>query len=80
MGFSTGLSPAPQAVPQAAAGAVFSFLLHPIRFESAMIFTSKLCIQSAVLLSVFIIVLIFQPLTSTHFFITRSLFCNRISG
>ena len=71
VGFSSGLSAAPQAVPHAAAGAASSVVLpHPNRLESAMIDTSMIYIQSAVLLPVSFIVVLFLRLTSTHFFIT----------
>ena len=72
VGVSSGLSPAPHAEPQAD-GADSSFFFHPNRLESAMFITSIMVFRE-LLLSVFTILRTFFPNTSTHFFITESLF------
>lgn len=68
----TYLSPAPQAVPQAADGSWDIFVFQPNKFESDIWFTSVLLIvQSVFSLSVILILRILAGRTSTHFFITR---------
>jgi hypothetical protein len=69
-GFSAGLSDAPHAVPQADTTASSAILFHPDKFESAIINDLLMYIQRAFLPSVIIIIPIFLPAASTHFFVT----------
>jgi hypothetical protein len=66
--FASGLSPAPQAEPQEEAAAFFLF--QPNRFESAIVLTSILIFSKDLSLAVYIIIIIFSPISSTHFFVT----------